>query len=295
MFGNHFYHSSLRKLVVAFGSLFNDIRIARYNANGTVKEYIRLPLSYGPKEKFLRRINEPSSISDGTRVEMTLPRLGFEITGINYDSGRKRNTMQKKWRGIGGNNNYVEYNYAEVPYTVDFSVYCMVRNTDDGLQVVEQVLPYFTPEFNMTININDLNQKQDIPIILTGIDSEEDYEGDFDARRNITWTMNFSAKTYIYGEGRTSGVILKTKNVFFNYGGSGGVSYIFGATGATQGLCAGGTGALSRVDVNVTGPSGASSDVVTGYSADANLYIFGSGDAGGICGAPYIDVLGATI
>ena len=294
MFGNHYYHASIRKLVIAFGSLFNDIRIARYNADGTIKEYIRLPLSYGPKEKFLRRINEPSSISDDTKVEMTLPRLGFEITGVNYDSSRKRNTMQKKWLGVGGNNNYVKYNYAEVPYNIDFSVYCMVRNTDDGLQFVEQVLPYFTPEFNITININDLNQKQDVPIILTGIDSEEDYEGDFDARRNITWTMNFTAKTHVYGEGRTGGVILKTKNVFLHYGGSGGVDYIFGPTGAT---IEGGTGAMSRVDVNVTGPSGASSDVLTGFSADTNIYIFGNtaGVYGGPSGAPYIDITGATI
>jgi len=294
MFGNHYYHSSLRKLVIAFGSLFNDIRIARYNSNGTVKEYIRLPLSYGPKEKFLRRINEPSSISDGTKVEVTLPRLGFEMTGINYDSGRKRNTLQRKVKGVGGNNSYLDYNYAEVPYNIDFSVYCMVRNTDDGLQFVEQVLPFFTPEFNITININDMNQKQDVPIILTGVNSEEDYEGDFNARRNITWTMNFTAKTFVYAEGRSGGIITKTKNVFFNYGGSGGVDYIFGPTGAT---IEGGTAALSRVDVNVTGPSGASSDIVTGYSADANLYIFGntSGDYGGACGAPYIDVLGATI
>ncbi len=294
MFGSHFYHNSLRKLVVAFGSLFNDIRVARYNSDGTIKEYIRLPLSYGPKEKFLRRINEPSSISDGTKAEMTLPRLGFEITGINYDSGRKRNTLQKKWLGVGGDNNIVKYNYAEVPYNIDFTVYCMVRNTDDGLQVIEQVLPYFTPEFNITINVNDLNEKQDVPIILTGVDSEEDYEGDFDARRNITWTMNFTAKTHIYGEGRTGGVILKTKNVFLNYGGSGGVDFSFGPTGAT---IEGGTGAMSRVDVNVTGPSGASSDVVTGFSSDTNVYIFGNsgGVYGGPSGAPYIDVTGATI
>jgi hypothetical protein len=292
MFGNHFYHNSLRKLVIAFGSLFNDVRIARYNSDGTIKEYIRLPISYGPKEKFLARINQPSSLSDGTKVEMTLPRMGFEITGINYDSGRKRNTMQRKIMGVSGDNWHRKYNYAEVPYNVDFSVYCMVRNTDDGLQFVEQVLPYFTPEFNITINVNELNQKQDIPIILTGVNSEEDYEGDFDSRRNITWTLNFTAKTNVYGEGRTSGTILKTKAIFFNYGGSGGIDYIFTATGGTM---AGGTGALSRVDIGITGPSGASSDMVTGYSADASVYIFGSGDAGGACGAPYIDILGATI
>ena len=293
MFGNHFYHSSLRKLVVAFGSLFNDIRIARYNSNGTIKEYIRLPLSYGPKEKFLARLNQPSSLSDGTKVEATLPRLGFEITGINFDSGRKRNTMQQKVMGVSGDNWHRKYNYSEVPYNVDFSVYCMVRNTDDGLQFVEQVLPYFTPEFNITININELNQKQDIPIILSGVNSEEDYEGDFDSRRNITWTLNFTAKTNIYGQGRTSGTILKTKAVFFNYGGSGGVDYIFGPTG---GIIEGGTGAMSRVDITVTGPSGASSDMVTGYSADSNVYIFGSGDAASaITGAPFIDILGATI
>ena len=292
MFGaRRFYHSSVRKLVIAFGSLFNDVRIARFNSDGSVKETIRLPISYGPKEKFLRRLNEPSSISDGTKVEITLPRLSFEITGINYDASRKRNTMQKKVMGVSGDNNLRKFNFAEVPYNVDFSLSAMVRNTDDGLQIIEQILPYFTPEFNITININDLNQKQDIPIILTGLDTQEDFEGDFDARRSITYTLSFTAKTYMYGEGRTSGVILKTENTFFNFGGSGGAAFAYGPTGAT---IEGNTGAFSRVDVNVTGPSGASSDRVTGFSADTNIFIRGT-SADGPSGAPYINELGATI
>lgn len=288
MFGSHFYHHSLRKLVIAFGSLFNDIRVARYNTDGTIKEYIRLPLSYGPKEKFLRRLNEPSSMSDGTKVEVTLPRLAFEISGVNYDSARKINTMQKRWKGNSSDTSYSEYNYADVPYNIDFTLYVMVRNTDEGLQVVEQILPYFTPEFNITININDLNTKQDVPIILTGVSSEEDYEGDFDARRNITWILNFTAKSSVYGKGRTAGTILKTKNVFFEYGGSGGVEYVFNALGGTF---EGGTGAMSRVDVNVL----EGGDVVTGYTGDMNVYIHGTGNAAGPSGAPFIDELGITI
>ena len=177
----HFYHSSVRKLVIAFGSLFNDIHISRKNPDGSEKERIRIPLSYGPKEKFLRRLNERSSLDGSANVEVTLPMMGFEITSITYDPSRKRNTLSKKTQRSQTSPEQIKYSYAEVPYNFDFTLSILVRNMDDGLQIVEQILPYFTPEFNVSMNFNDTNHdfvcrlqtsqkthKQQIPKVTSG-------------------------------------------------------------------------------------------------------------------------------
>ena len=151
MFGSPFYHSSIRNLVIAFGSLFNDVRIVRQNPDGSTKEEIRLPISYGPKEKFLVRAQQASSIDDDQiKSRMTLPRLGFDIVSIAYDNARKRNTLQKRFL-VDANNNYkARRTFSEVPYNFEFNLYVMVRNMEDGLQILEQIVPYFTPEFNVT-------------------------------------------------------------------------------------------------------------------------------------------------
>jgi len=205
-----FYNESIRKLVIGFGSLFNDIRVVRKNADGTTKETIRVPLSYGPKEKFIRRIQEQSSISSTTKTQITLPRIGFDITGISYDSTRKTNklrvTSATPEDGISSS-----WNYAEVPYAISFGLYVFTRNQDDNLQIIEQILPYFTPEFIVTFKMNDVNSKVDIPIILNGTSTIEEYEGDFDSRRNITSTLEFTAKTYVYGPIKTSKIILQSE------------------------------------------------------------------------------------
>jgi hypothetical protein len=205
-----FYNEALRKLVIGFGSLFNDIRVIRKNADGTTKETIRVPLSYGPKEKFIRRIQEQSSISDPTKTLITLPRLGFDITSFAYDSTRKTNklrvTSATSTDGISA-----PWNYSEVPYNISFGLYAFTRNQDDNLQILEQILPYFTPEFVVTFKMNDVNTKVDVPIILNGVNSTEEYEGDFDNRRNITSALEFTAKSYIYGPTKTSKVILTSE------------------------------------------------------------------------------------
>ena len=153
MFG-HFYNNSVRKLVVGFGTLFNEIDVKRYNADDTVKEILRVPLGYGPKEKFLVRLRQPASIDDGVDVRMTAPRLGFELTGFAYDPTRKRNTLSKRiTTGAADGVSSVRKNFAEVPYTFDFSLSVFVRHMDDGLQIIEQILPYFTPEFTVTLQI----------------------------------------------------------------------------------------------------------------------------------------------
>lgn len=209
MFG-HFYNNSVRNLVVGFGTLFNEIDVKRYNGDGTVKESLRVPLGYGPKEKFLVRLNQPASIDDGVDVRMTAPRLGFELTGFAYDTSRKRNTLSKRINtGAVDGASSVRTNFAEVPYTFDFSLSIFVRHMDDGLQIIEQILPYFTPEFIITLNLNNNAQKVDVPIVLTSVTNTAEYDGDFDSGRLINFDLNFTAKSYVYGPIKDSKIIKK--------------------------------------------------------------------------------------
>jgi len=204
-----FYNESIRRIVIGFGSLFNDIRVVRKNADGTTKETIRIPLSYGPKEKFIRRIKETSSISDDSKV-ITLPQIGFDITGIVYDPARKTNKLRKRKADTTDGLTY-SYNYNEVPYNITFGLYAFTRNHDDNLQIIEQILPYFTPEFIVSLKINSINDKIDVPITLNGVSTIEEYEGDFDTRRNITSSLDFTAKTYVYGPAKTGKIILQSE------------------------------------------------------------------------------------
>jgi len=279
----HFYNESIRRLVVAFGSLFNDIQLESTNSAGQ-KEYIRVPLSYGPKEKFLRRIEESSSISDSTKVQITLPRLGFDITDISYDPARKRNTLERRRTNLSGSTGGLSsYSYAEVPYNFNFSLYGFVKDMTDALQLTEQILPYFTPEFNVTINFNDINKKVDVPFILNNVSIEEEFEGDFESRRNITTQYDFTAKSYVFGEIKKKEPILYTETTFFNLVGE---NY----------LTSGPSGAISRVDVGVSGASvdgGYTGFTMSNYQSYTNIYTFGpSGST--MSGQRYIDRFGNT-
>ena len=278
----HFYNESVRKLVVAFGSLFNDIVISRKDSSGTETEKIRVPLSYGPKEKFITRLNNFNSLSETAKSEITLPRLGFEISDVTYDSSRKRNTLNKsRFTTQTGEGLTLDFAYAEVPYNFSFALSAFTRNMDDGLQIMEQVLPFFTPEFTVSINFTSLHDKIDIPIILNSVALVEDYEGNFDTRRNIQIDFSFTAKSYVFGPTKNSSVIRQTKTVFFNDGLS---DWIYGPTGATS---AGATGALSRVDVGLSGDTG----TVSGYTAETNIFVRG---ATGSTAGPPIDAQGNT-
>tara|TARA_Y100001938_G_C8056192_1_gene414519 strand:+ start:519 stop:1391 length:873 start_codon:yes stop_codon:yes gene_type:complete len=275
-----FYNESIRRTVVAFGSLFNNIQLESTNSSGST-EYIRVPLSYGPKEKFLRRIEEASSISDGTTVQITLPRLGFEITDISYDPSRKRNTLEKRMIQVGGTAGTSTYAYSEVPYNFTFSLYGFVKNMTDALQMTEQILPYFTPEFNVTINFGTLNKKVDVPIILNNVSIEEEYEGDFESRRNITTQYDFTVKSYVYGESREKAVINYTESTFFNLVGE-------------SWKLAGPSGAMSRVDVGVCGASsGSGVPTMDNYNFYSNVYTQGPSGTS-LDGQRYIDTYGNT-
>ena len=260
-----FYHNSVRNTVIAFGSLFNEIYVTRKNADGTTKEQIKVPIAYGPKEKFLRRIYESSSISDdGPKVEITLPRLSFEITGMDYDSSRKKNTMNKYHVVTGVTaGGPISYDYSEVPYNFSFQLSAMVRHMDDGLQITEQILPYFTPEFNVTLNMTSLHTKVDVPVILQSSTISEEYEGDFDARRSILVDFNFVAKSYVYGPVKTSKVIRTTEVTFWD-------SEDFSSSGPS-----GATAALSTVQTSITGAAGSTSGI-DNYTSEYSTWIQGA-------------------
>ena len=198
-----FYNESIRKTVVAFGSLFNSVYVNVGN------DIVRVPLSYAPKQKWFDRINN-GKLEDGRTFAMTLPRMGFEITSYSYDPDRKRNTITKVIKTPNGFNNTKKqqtFRWAEVPYKLEFGLYIMAKNMDTGLRIVESILPYFTPDFNVTINFTEIDKQIDVPVVLNSIDSEDIYEGDFDDRRTIMFTLSFTVKTNIYGPLRDSKAI----------------------------------------------------------------------------------------
>ena len=198
----YYYNESLRKLVVAFGNLFNQIQIGKYDSSDNLSEKIRVPLSYAPKEKFIRRIRNMSSISDDiTKTQVTLPAMGFDITAVIYDLERVTNKLRKKEYRNGATSNQM---YNEVPYNVSFGLYIFTRYIEENLQIVEQILPYFSPNFNMTLNLNPAHTKFDVPINLNAMQIQEDYAGDFQTRRSVVSTLSFTAKSYVYGPITTS-------------------------------------------------------------------------------------------
>ena len=212
MFGTHFYNEGLRKLTIAFGQLFNNIVIQNTSSTGAVTKRIRVPLAYAPKEKFLVRLEQQANLQEDRAVSVTLPRLGFEITGLSYDPTRKINKLQKIRRvKTNEEGKKLNFNYAPVPYNINFSLYSFTATAENGLQIVEQILPFFQPEYTVTMNVvPELNLARDIPIILNGVNYEDSYNGEFTSRRAVIYTMTFTAKTYLYGPMNNQSVI---KNV----------------------------------------------------------------------------------
>jgi len=194
MLGTYFYHQTSRKMVVAFGSLFNNIEVRRTDSSDAVTEIIKIPLSYGPKDKMLVRISQDPSLNP--KVALTVPRMGFELTSMTYDGVRKLNTMG---RNVKKGTTGLKKQYNPVPYNWDFSLYVFVKNAEDGTQILEQILPFFTPDFTVTMTlISGMTVKMDIPLVLNSVTSEDSYEGDFATRRSIIWTLSFLMKGYLY-------------------------------------------------------------------------------------------------
>jgi len=214
MLGSTFYHQTIRKYVAVFGTLFNDINIERKNSSGDVVERLKVPLAYGPKQKWLLAIQDTTA--DRKVVATRTPRMGFSMTGISYDTARKLNTIGRNVKAnTSSTTTSMVTMYNPVPYNFDFSLFILVKNAEDGTQILEQILPYFTPEFTVTVNtIPDMNIKADVPILLNSSDVADEYEGDLSARRTITWTLSFTLKGFIYPN-ITSGQVIKSIEVNF--------------------------------------------------------------------------------
>ena len=206
MLGQQFYHETTRKVVVAFGTLFNNIQLVRKDNDGVVTQSMKVPLAYGPRQKFLVRLREDPDLTK--QVAITLPRIGFEINGLSYDPTRKLNRVQQFKKTKSGNSSKLDTQYMPVPYNLGFQLYVLSKNSDDSLQIVEQILPFFQPDYTLTINdMPDMSVKRDVPVVLNSISYEDDYEGNFETRRAIIYTLDFTAKFYLYGPVTSSGVI----------------------------------------------------------------------------------------
>ena len=209
-----FYHSTIRKTVVAFGNLFNNLFIDRLDSSGNAVQTLKVPLSYAPRQKFLARISQLTQ-ADRPDKQIILPRMAFEMLSIEYDPTRRVSLVQQN-RSVN-NSNTVNSQYAPSPYNIQMSLYLYVKNQDDGLQIIEQILPYFNPDFNLSVNaIPELGIKNDLPIILNDISYEDDYEGDFTQRRAIIWTLTFTLKLNFYGPINRTGIITSAKVNTFN-------------------------------------------------------------------------------
>jgi hypothetical protein len=211
MLGQQFYHESIRKVIISFGTLFNSINLVRKDNSGTITQTMKVPLAYGPREKFLIRLREDADLTK--QVAITLPRIGFEIQNLAYDSSRKLSRVQKFKQVKGANTKQLDTQYMPVPYNLDIELYIMAKQSDDALQIVEQILPYFQPDYTLTINdMADMSIKRDVPIILNSIGYEDSYDGDFTSRRALIYTLSFTAKFYLYGP-VTSSKVIKTVQV----------------------------------------------------------------------------------
>ena len=196
MLGTYYYHEIIRKTIISFGTLFNDIHIRHQDQSGNDISDIKVPLAYGPSQKFLARITQQPELNKP--VQITLPRMSFEMTSIQYDPTRKSSLVQTfKTCDNGGK---VKKVFMPVPYNIGFELNILSKLNDDSLQVLEQILPYFQPHFNLTVDLIDsIGEKRDIPIILESVNFQDDYEGNFDTRRALIHTLRFTAKTYLFG------------------------------------------------------------------------------------------------
>ena len=214
MLGTYFYHEILRKTIIAFGTLFNDIHIQHDDRSGATLSETKVPLIYGPKQKFLAKLEQQEELTKATAI--TLPRMSFEMTSMNYDSSRKA-SVTRTFKAIDSrdpSNTKAKKVYLPVPYNVGFELNVMTKLNDDALQIVEQILPFFQPAFNVTIDlVESIGEKRDIPIVLENISFSDEYEGDFSTRRVLMYTFNFNAKTYLFGPvaDSTEGLIKKVQ------------------------------------------------------------------------------------
>ena len=201
MLGTYFYHEILRKTVIAFGTLFNDIHIRHNDNTGKSISDMKVALAYGPMQKFLARLEQQPDLNRATQI--TLPRMSFEMTNISYDATRK-STITQTFKASDGSN--LRKVFMPVPYNLSFKLYAMTQYNEDSLQIIEQILPYFQPSFNLTVDlVKAIGEKRDIPMVLDSVTFDDNYDSGYEQKRVITHTLGFTAKTYLFGPVSDSG------------------------------------------------------------------------------------------
>jgi len=212
MFGNHFYHATMRKSVAVFGTLFNDINVIRNAADGSVLNQVKVPLSYGPKEKFLSRLDQEHGRNQP--VALKLPRMAFEITDLSIDANQKLSKMNKIVESNTSDSTKKKVIDQHTSYDIGMSLYIMAKSQDDGLQIVEQILPYFTPDYTVSIRpVDTFNFSQDVPVILNSVNIDDSYEGDYATRRVLIYQLDFTMKMKFYGPTNDNSSIIREINL----------------------------------------------------------------------------------
>lgn len=209
MLGTYYYHQIIRKTIIAFGNLFNQIYIQHKDGDDDIFSEMRVPLTYGPTQKFLARLEQQADLNKP--VAITLPRMSFEMSSIQYDTTRKTGITQT-FKALEGNN--LKKVFLPVPYNIGFELSILCKLNDDALQIIEQILPNFQPGFTVSVDLVDsIGEKRDIPVVLDNIALQDDYEGDFSTRRALIYTLSFTAKTYLFGpvSESTEGLIRKVQ------------------------------------------------------------------------------------
>jgi len=208
MFGDHFYNEHTRRAVSVFGTLFNNLTVVKRDGSGNALQQIKVPLSYGPREKFLARIRQEANLSD-PRLAIKLPRMSFQITSLSYDEST-RLTRGTKLNVPGTSSTSRRTMFYPSTYNLSFELSIMSKHTDDALQILEQILPFFQPEYSVTVNEVENNFKSDMPFVLTGVDLSDDYEGEFESRRSLIYTLTFDTRIKYYGPLSDSGSVIRS-------------------------------------------------------------------------------------
>jgi len=213
MFGTYFYHEKIRKCVAMFGRMFNDIYVIRTNSSGAAVSQVKVPLSYAPKQKYLERIRENPDLYNDTKIAVKLPRMSFEITNFAYDTSRQL-TKTSTFNTVASENTKRKKFFPPVPYTINFQLNVYAKSQDDALQIVEQILPYFNPQYTLTVKPFPTDYpdfKEDIPIIIQGVAFQDDFEGQLETRRTIIYQLDFEMKVSFHGPISESGIVRTTK------------------------------------------------------------------------------------
>jgi hypothetical protein len=214
MLGDYFYHSTIKKSVAIFGTLFNNITVKRLGDSQEISQYTKVPLSYGPRQKFLERIRSQNDLND-PKLALKLPRMSFEMTSISIDASSKLNPLNKVYQREDVDR--YDVSRQSVPYNVGFQLSVYGKNQDDVLQIVEQILPSFAPEYNVTVkDMEYAGSRSDVPIILNGVSPSDDYEGNFEANRVILYTLDFSMKVRFGGPVQKQNVILEVNVNYYD-------------------------------------------------------------------------------